>query len=86
METVIFGVGLVAAGLTSLSYVPQVRKAYPRGATGDLSLTTIAVLGAGLALWIIYGACRRDVVIMLANGVGLALVATLLAFKIRDRD
>jgi MtN3 and saliva related transmembrane protein len=84
METIIFAVGLVAAGLTSLSYVPQVRKAYPAGATEDLSLKTLVVLGAGLALWITYGAFRKDVVIVLANAIGLSLVITLLCFKLRD--
>ena len=41
MESVIYGVGLTAAALTSLSYLPQVRKAIPRGATQDLSLKTM---------------------------------------------
>jgi len=86
METLIFGVGLIAAGFTSLSYVPQVRKAYPRGATEDLSLTTLAVLGTGLALWVMYGAFRKDLIIVLANCIGLALVGTLLVFKLRDRN
>jgi hypothetical protein len=32
--------GMAAAALTSLSYVPQVRKALPRGSTDDLSFRT----------------------------------------------
>ena len=31
-------VGLFAAALTSLSYIPQVKKALPAGSTDDLSL------------------------------------------------
>ena len=48
-------IGILAAALTSLSYIPQVKKALPAGSTDDLSSKTLAVLAAGLALWIGYG-------------------------------
>lgn len=64
-------VGLLAAALTSLSYIPQVRKALPSGSTGDLSSKTLAVLAAGLALWAVYGMLKGDYVIIVANAVGL---------------
>nr|WP_309943363.1 PQ-loop domain-containing transporter [Tardiphaga robiniae] len=51
--------GGLAALLTSLSYVPQARKALPRGATWDLSLKTLGILTAGLSVWIVYGALKR---------------------------
>ncbi|WP_249146938.1 SemiSWEET family sugar transporter [Bradyrhizobium japonicum] len=53
-------VGGIAAFLAALSYVPQVRKAWPRGSTGDLSLFMLGALTLGLALWIVYGAIRGD--------------------------
>jgi PQ loop repeat len=37
-------IGLMAAALTSLSYVPQVQKALPRGATNDLSVKMLSIL------------------------------------------
>jgi MtN3 and saliva related transmembrane protein len=77
-------VGLLAAALTSLSYIPQVKKALPSGSTGDLSSKTLAVLATGLALWIGYGILKGDFVIIVANAVGFALVARLIGFKIRD--
>jgi MtN3 and saliva related transmembrane protein len=77
-------IGLFAAALTSLSYIPQVRKALRSGSTDDLSSKTLAVLAAGLALWVGYGVLKDDIVIMVANAVGLTLVATLIGFKIRD--
>lgn len=36
--------GLLAAALTSLSYIPQVRKALPRKSTDDLSLKMLLAL------------------------------------------
>ncbi len=77
-------VGLFAAALTSLSYIPQVKKALPAGSTDDLSLKTLVVLATGLALWILYGIFKMDYVIIIANAVGISLVATLIGFKIRD--
>ena len=77
-------IGVAAAALTSLSYVPQVRKAWPPGSTADLSLTMLGVLTTGLLLWIGYGLLKGDWVIVAANGVGAALSASVLAFKIRD--
>ena len=75
---------ILAAALTSLSYVPQVAKALPSGSTNDLSSKTLAVLAAGLALWIGYGILKGDFVIIVANAVGLLFVAMLIGFKIRD--
>jgi MtN3 and saliva related transmembrane protein len=82
--TLIPWIGACAAILTSLSYLPQVRKAWPRGSTADLSLKMLIVLTAGLVLWIGYGLLRSDWVIVAANSVGAALSATVLVFKIRD--
>ncbi|MBI5263347.1 MAG: hypothetical protein HY852_16180 [Bradyrhizobium sp.] len=84
MQNLVYLIGIAAAALTSLSYIPQVRKAYPRGATQDLSLKMLAILGAGLALWILYGALRGDFVIIFANIVAVTLVGALLGFKLRD--
>jgi MtN3 and saliva related transmembrane protein len=80
----IFLLGLVAAALTSLSYIPQVGKALPKGSTGDLSLRMLVVLFTGLALWILYGLFSADIVIVIANCIGAALVAVVLACKVRD--
>jgi MtN3 and saliva related transmembrane protein len=67
-----------------LSYIPQVRKAWPRGSTKDLSLHMLIVLTTGLLLWIGYGVLKSDWVIVAANSVGAMLAASVLVFKIRD--
>jgi MtN3 and saliva related transmembrane protein len=77
-------IGVCAAVFTSLSYVPQARKAWPRGSTKDLSLHMLLVLTAGLLLWVGYGLLKTDWVIIAANSVGAALSGSVLAFKIRD--
>lgn len=84
LQNLIPWIGVCAAALTSLSYVPQVRKAWPRGSTKDLSLRMLLVLTAGLLLWVGYGLLKADRVIVIANSVGAALSGSVLAFKIRD--
>jgi MtN3 and saliva related transmembrane protein len=84
IESIIPWIGVCGAVLTSLSYIPQVRKAWPRGSTKDISLQMLIVLTTGLLLWIGYGLLRSDWVIVAANSVGATLSASVLIFKIRD--
>ena len=77
-------IGACAAFLSSLSYIPQVRKAWPRESTNDLSLGMLTALTCGLSLWIVYGIIREDWVIIAANGVGTTLAALVLTFKVKD--
>jgi MtN3 and saliva related transmembrane protein len=84
MTAIIPWIGICAAVLTLLSYIPQVRKAWLRGSTKDLSLTMLVVLTTGLLLWVGYSMLKADWVIVAANSVGGLLSASVLAFKIRD--
>lgn len=84
MDTLLPWIGASAAALTSLSYIPQVMKAWPRGATDDLSLKMLIALTCGLLLWVAYGAFRGDWIIVTANCVGALLTGSVLGFKIRD--
>jgi MtN3 and saliva related transmembrane protein len=77
-------IGGFAALLTSLSYLPQVRKAWPRGSTDDLSLKMLGLLTTGLLLWICYGLLKADWILAAANGVGATLTGTVLGCKLRD--
>ena len=77
-------VGGVAALLASLSYIPQVGKAWPRGETKDLSLGMLIALTAGLWLWVVYGVLKGDFVIIIANGLATILTGTVLGCKLRD--
>ena len=84
MQALVPWIGGLAALLTSLSYIPQVKKAWPRGSTGDLSVKMLLALSSGLVLWICYGLIQGDWIIILANGVGGALAGTVLFCKLRD--
>ena len=77
--------GFAAGTLTTLSFVPQVHKAWRSKRCDDLSLGMLLAFGAGVFLWLIYGLVLRDLPIILANAVTLALILALLWLKARYR-
>jgi MtN3 and saliva related transmembrane protein len=77
---------LFAAFCTTISYYPPLKKCWQTGSSGDLSLRMFTTLGLGVALWVIYGFLKADVVIIIANAVSLALLIGTLYFKLRERS
>ena len=77
-------IGLAAAFCTTVSYIPQIKKVWDTGETGDISLKMFLILAAGIALWIVYGVLQGDGVIILANSASLALLCAILFFKLRN--
>ncbi len=75
--------GLIAATLTTIAFVPQAWKAIKTKNTKDLSLSMYVVLTTGIALWLVYGVIRQDLPIMVANGITLLFTATILIMKLR---
>ena len=80
LETLI---GAAAAFCTTVSYIPQLRKCWETGETGDLSLKMLLLLASGLGLWLVYGVMCADAVIIIANAISLALLGGIIFFKIR---
>ena len=74
-------VGLAAAICTTGANLPQLKKAWSTGQTDDISLNMLLVLSCGLALWVVYGVLKGDIVIILANGISLTLIGGLLYLK-----
>lgn len=64
-------IGISAAMLTSLAFIPQVFKMYTTKSAKDVSLITLAQLSLGVSLWILYGIYLKDYIIILANAVTL---------------
>src|SRR3990167_8723611 len=48
-------IGLIAATITTLSFIPQLIKTWKLKETKDISLLMFVTLGVGIILWIIYG-------------------------------
>ena len=82
MSTVATVIGLAAAVCTTTANLPQLKKAWTTGQTDDISLKTLLLFGSGLVLWVVYGILKEDIVIILANGISLAVLAALLFLKL----
>jgi len=75
-------IGYAAAALTTSAFIPQVIKSWRSRSTGDLSAVMLVVFTAGIVLWLLYGLALGSLPVILANGVTLALSATLVALKL----
>ena len=78
-------IGLIAAVLTTASFVPQAYKSWKTKDVKGLSLTMYVVLFTGVVLWVVYGIYLQSISIILANIVTGVLVFALLALKIKHR-
>jgi MtN3 and saliva related transmembrane protein len=84
-DGLITALGLIAGTLTTLSFLPQLVKAWKTRSTHDISFGMLALFSAGLVLWIVYGVIVTDVPVIAANSVTLVFVGLILALKLRYR-
>ena len=83
MDDHITFIGLLAAVLTTSSFLPQVVKTWRLRETKDISLWMFLIMGTGIFLWMVYGIFRRDLPLILANSISFAFVLVILYFKVR---
>ena len=76
-------IGMVAAVLTTIAYIPQVVKIYRTKSARDVSFRMFSLLATGVSLWLVYGIMMRSVPLIFANFVTLALSLTVLGLKIK---
>ena len=76
-------IGLSAAFLTTLSFLPQTLMVLRSGETAGISLLMYAMFTIGVASWLAYGLMQASLPIILANAVTLVLAAIILSMKIR---
>lgn len=75
--------GLVAGICTTVSVVPQIKKAWKTKKVDDVSPGMFIVLVIGVFLWVVYGITQNDLPIIATNGVSLALNALMLYLMMR---
>jgi MtN3 and saliva related transmembrane protein len=75
--------GLIAGGLTTIAFVPQMIQTWQTRSAKDVSFVMLITFISGLFLWLIYGILRRDIAIVAANGVTLIFNLVILELKIR---
>lgn len=70
--------GLVAAFLTSIAFVPQVWRNYRRRNVEDLSLSTFGTFSVGVVFWLLYGLSIDSLPIIVANVFTLTVCLVIL--------
>ena len=74
-------IGISAAILTTLSFVPQIIKAYRTRRMKDISRYLMILFTTGSILWIIYGILHEDLVIIGANATAAIFNLILLYYS-----
>jgi MtN3 and saliva related transmembrane protein len=66
-------IGLLASCFTALSLLPQLIKLWKEKKAENISIPMLAILFAGLALWIYYGIIKEDWILIIANSISLSM-------------
>lgn len=79
-------IGLLAAGLSALTFFPQVLHTWQKRTAAGLSGSTLAVAAASMVLWLAYGMYEHNLPILVGNAFNLLFTLTLVYFKWRFRE
>jgi MtN3 and saliva related transmembrane protein len=76
-------IGYLAAGLTTLSFVPQAWHTFRTRDVSGISLGMYSAFTLGVALWLVYGVLLGAWPVIVANAITLTLASAILAMKLR---
>ncbi|MGB0185320.1 MAG: SemiSWEET family sugar transporter [Flavobacteriaceae bacterium] len=79
------GIGLLAAALTTYSFVPQVYKTWKTKDVSAFSMTTFSMFFVGIVCWLIYGIYKESLSMILANTITMVLSFIILIFIFKYR-
>jgi len=77
-------IGLVAACLTTFSFLPQAVRIFRSRSARDVSLVMYLMMATGTVLWLTYGLLIGSASLIFANLTGLLMVGSVLVLKIQD--
>lgn len=75
--------GAFAGLCTTISFLPQLVRAWRTRSTRDISLPMFSLLVFGIFLWLVYGVLIGDMPLILANAVSFCLTGSILYLKLR---
>ncbi|MBC7873890.1 MAG: SemiSWEET transporter [Ferruginibacter sp.] len=76
-------IGVFASVCTAVSLMPQLIKLLKEKKADNVSLGMLAILFAGLGLWVYYGLLKKDWIIILSNSFSFILNIVLAYFAIK---
>lgn len=74
-------VGHFGAFLSSITFIPQVFKAWQTKSVGDLSLNMMLIVITSTVVWLVYGIALNLWPVIVANAIIFFLSALLIVFK-----
>jgi MtN3 and saliva related transmembrane protein len=77
--------GLFAATLTTIAFLPQLFKIWHSKSAKDVSLEMLIIFCSGVFLWLVYGIYLQALPIIIANLLTLIFNLIILWFKIKYR-
>jgi MtN3 and saliva related transmembrane protein len=77
------GIGLIAAFLTTFSFIPQALHTIKTKDTSGISLYMYSIFAAGTFLWLVFGLLTTNIPVIAANAVTLVFASIILIFKIK---
>ena len=83
MQTLIPWIGLAAAVLTTICWLPQAVRVIRYKDTRAISLTTNLTFGLGLIFWLVYGVALGDWPLIGANAISIVFTSVIIAMKLR---
>jgi MtN3 and saliva related transmembrane protein len=80
-------IGIAAGVLTGVSLLPQLFKIIKEKKADSISFGTLAVLLAGLCVWVVYGILKNDYPIIVTNSFSLVtnIIIVILTKKYRGQ-
>ncbi|GAA0712813.1 SemiSWEET family sugar transporter [Aquimarina litoralis] len=78
--------GLIAAVLTTVAFLPQVYKTWKTKSAESLSMTMLLVFESGVLCWLVYGFLIDSFPVILANAITAVSGIFLLYFKFRYKN
>ena len=74
--------GYIAAGLTTIAFLPQVIKTWRTKKAEDVSIVMLLMFITGLLFWIIYAIETNALPVLIANIITFILNVTILTLKL----
>jgi MtN3 and saliva related transmembrane protein len=74
-------VGHTGAFLSSITFIPQVYKAWQSKSVGDLSLAMMLIVFSSTLVWLVYGVKLNLWPVIICNGIIAVLSLLLIYFK-----
>ena len=79
-------IGLLAAILTTIAFIPQVFKVMKAESSEGLSLTTYLIFITGVSLWLIYGIFKMSFSMILGNGITVLLASIIIYYILKNKN